>query len=101
MFTLPSSKAGNVLITTSLGEGSHYFVGKTIGKYLVKHGHNVTMLVSEAYAHRAENPDDAELNFIVFHQSAEQIESVKERHLSFSKVGSISHVLFQEQYRIN
>ncbi|XP_030833819.1 UDP-glucuronosyltransferase 2B33-like [Strongylocentrotus purpuratus] len=85
IFTLPSSQGGNVLITTSLGEGSHYFVGKTIGKYLVKHGHNVTMLVSKAYAHRAENPDDAELNFIVFHQSAEQIESVKERHLSYSK----------------
>nr|XP_054760247.1 UDP-glucuronosyltransferase 1A1-like isoform X1 [Lytechinus pictus] len=86
LLTLPPSLlAGNVLITTSIGEGSHYFVGKTIGKYLVRHGHNVTVLVSEAYAHRADNPDDSELNFIVFHQSTEQIKSVKERHLAFSK----------------
>ena len=86
-------EAGNVLITTSLGEGSHYFVGKTIGKYLVKQGHNVSVLVSEAYAHRAENPDDSELNFIIFHQSPAAIESVKERHLAFSKV-SLNIIFF-------
>ncbi|XP_054760514.2 UDP-glucuronosyltransferase 2C1-like [Lytechinus pictus] len=85
-FTMPSDlQAGNVLITTSLGEGSHYFVGKTIGKYLVKHGHNVTVLVSKAYAYRADDIEDLELNFIVFEQTAEQIASVKERHLAFSK----------------
>ncbi|XP_041470570.1 UDP-glucuronosyltransferase 1A1-like isoform X3 [Lytechinus variegatus] len=85
-FTMPSDlQAGNVLITTSLGEGSHYFVGKTIGKYLVKHGHNVTVLISKAYAYRAENIEDSELNFIVFEQTAEQIASVRERHLAFSK----------------
>ncbi|XP_041471051.1 UDP-glucuronosyltransferase 2C1-like isoform X2 [Lytechinus variegatus] len=99
LLTLPPSLlAGNVLITTSLGEGSHYFVGKTIGKYLVRHGHNVTVLVSEAYAHRADNPEDSELNFIVFHQSTEQIKSVRERHLAFSKrVNNVvaNQVLFQ------
>ena len=86
LLLVPSNDAGNVLITASLGEGSHYFVGKTIGKYLAKQGHNVSVLLSEAYAHRAENPDDSELDFIIFHQTSAAIESVKERHLIYSKV---------------
>ncbi|XP_071503255.1 UDP-glucuronosyltransferase 1-2-like [Diadema antillarum] len=77
--------AENVLISCSVGEGSHYFVGKTIGKYLAKHGHNVTVLLSNAYAYRAENPDDRELNFIIFNHSVPP-EAVRERHKGYSKI---------------
>ncbi|XP_072166372.1 UDP-glucuronosyltransferase 2A2-like [Diadema setosum] len=77
--------AENVLISCTVGEGSHYFVGKTIGHYLVKRGHNVTMLLSNAYAHRAENPDDKDLNFVIFNHSV-PVEEVLERHGAFSKM---------------
>ena len=80
-----TASAENVLISASLGEGSHYFVGKTIGKYLAKQGHNVTALLSNAYAYRAKNLDDSELNFIIFNHSVPP-ESVLERHKAYSKV---------------
>ena len=89
LYLVVSTKAENVLISTSLGEGSHYFVGKTIGKYLAKHGHNVTVLLSNAYAYRAEKPQDSELNFIIFKHSVPP-EAVRKRHESYTKVCAIA-----------
>ncbi|XP_054754852.1 UDP-glucuronosyltransferase 2B33-like isoform X2 [Lytechinus pictus] len=73
------SFAGNVLISVTLGEGSHYMASTAIGEALVRRGHNVTVLISNAHEHRAKHPVHSKLfNFEIFKHS-EPVEKVHER----------------------
>ncbi|XP_071500851.1 UDP-glucuronosyltransferase 2B23-like [Diadema antillarum] len=52
---------GNVFITATAGEGSHYMAGTAVGEALVRRGHNVTVLIGDAFEHRAHHPIHSKL----------------------------------------
>ena len=59
--------SGNVFISVTGGEGSHYMAAAAIGEALVRRGHNVTVLIGDAYEHRAQHPVHSKLfNFEIF-----------------------------------
>ncbi|XP_072166490.1 UDP-glucuronosyltransferase 2B2-like [Diadema setosum] len=43
--------------------------GSLVGKTLVERGHNVTMLIGDAYSYRAKDPLYKDLNFVIFNHS--------------------------------
>ncbi|XP_072171085.1 UDP-glucuronosyltransferase 2C1-like [Diadema setosum] len=60
----------NVFITVTYGEGSHYVSSTAIGEALVKRGHNVTYLISNAYEYRARHPVHSKLfRYEIFNHS--------------------------------
>ncbi|XP_054770478.2 UDP-glucuronosyltransferase-like [Lytechinus pictus] len=46
---------GKVLMNALLGEGSHFYCMAAIGESLVRQNHSVTMLISNAFEHRAKD----------------------------------------------
>ena len=79
IISLSVASGGNVLISVTCGEGSHYMAAAAIGEALVRRGHNVTVLVGNAYEHRAHHPVHSQLfNFEIFTFSV-PVEAVHER----------------------
>ncbi|XP_072166274.1 UDP-glucuronosyltransferase 2C1-like [Diadema setosum] len=78
---------GNILISGEYGAGSHFMTGSLLGQVLAGRGHKVTMLISEAFAHRAEDPVYRDLNFVIF-KHAGPIEEVRNRF------NSMRHIMF-------
>lgn len=58
--------SSKILISAIYGEGSHFLAGASVGEGLARKGHDVTMLISNAYEHRLEDPRYANLSFEVF-----------------------------------
>ncbi|XP_791720.3 UDP-glucuronosyltransferase 2B1 isoform X1 [Strongylocentrotus purpuratus] len=58
--------SSKILISAIYGEGSHFLAGASLGEGLARKGHDVTMLISNAYEHRLEDPRYANLSFEVF-----------------------------------
>ncbi|XP_071509228.1 UDP-glucuronosyltransferase 2A3-like [Diadema antillarum] len=56
----------NILIFAGLGEGSHFLTAGNIGNGLIKRGHNVTALISNAYSNRAIDPKFKDIHFEIF-----------------------------------
>nr|XP_054750784.1 UDP-glucuronosyltransferase 1-6-like isoform X1 [Lytechinus pictus] len=55
-----------ILISAIYGEGSHFLAAASVGEGLARKGHDVTMLISNAFEHRTEEPMYANLSFEVF-----------------------------------
>ena len=67
VFACSFVSSGNVFISVTCGEGSHYMAAAAIGEALVRRGHNVTVLIGDAYEHRAQHPVHSKLfNFEIF-----------------------------------
>ena len=58
--------AANILMSALYGEGSHFLAAAAIGEELVSRGHDVTMLISNGYEHRATDPKFANFSFEIF-----------------------------------
>ena len=72
---LQKSECARILLLQGPGEGSHYFTGTAIGEAMVKRGHEVTVLISDLYAYRAESPKDAQLYTFEIYNSSMTAES--------------------------
>ena len=84
------AKGANVLISSNLGEGSHFLGATFIGESLVSRGHQVTFLIGQAFSHHANNPRYSKLfNFSIFQEGLPTDEVYK----SLSKVNEAA---FQE-----
>ncbi|XP_030836546.1 UDP-glucuronosyltransferase 2B1 isoform X2 [Strongylocentrotus purpuratus] len=76
---LSLTSAGNVLISVTLGEGSHYMASTAIGESLVRRGHNVTVLIGNAHEHRAKHPVHSKIFNFEIYTYPEPVEKVRER----------------------
>lgn len=76
---------GNVLMNGVLGEGSHFYCMAAIGESLVHRNHSVTMLISNAFEHRAKDEKYSRLfNFEVFNHSV-PVEEVHHQFDAFNR----------------
>ncbi|XP_030844823.1 UDP-glucuronosyltransferase 2B1-like [Strongylocentrotus purpuratus] len=66
----------NILMSSYYGMGSHFFAGSKVAESLLKKGHNVTFLISEAFSHRAEDPAYSNFSFQIFKHSVPKEEIV-------------------------
>lgn len=74
-----------ILMNAILGEGSHFLCAASIGERLVEQGHNVTFLISNAYAHRASDPKYSQLfDFVIFRHPI-PVEKVHEQFEAFNE----------------
>ena len=77
--------SAKILMNGMLGEGSHFFCMASIGEALVHRNHSVTMLISNAYKHRAIDPRYSQLfKFEVFNHSV-PIEEIHEQFDAFNR----------------
>ncbi|XP_072175068.1 UDP-glucuronosyltransferase 2C1-like [Diadema setosum] len=76
--------AANVLISAIYGEGSHFLSAASIGLALTQRGHNVTCLISNAYAHHTRDPKYASFVFEVF-EHREPPENVRKAFFDLNK----------------
>ncbi|XP_041457766.1 UDP-glucuronosyltransferase 2C1-like isoform X1 [Lytechinus variegatus] len=78
-----------ILISAIYGEGSHFLAASAIGESLLKRGHEVTFLISNAYDHRAKDPKYDKFSFEIFNHSvpAERVQRI---------MNAANHVAFQE-----
>lgn len=53
---MPIVHTANIAFMSGYGEGSHFMVQAVIGDELARRGHNVTGLISEAYAYKLKTP---------------------------------------------
>ncbi|XP_041475570.1 UDP-glucuronosyltransferase 2C1-like [Lytechinus variegatus] len=61
-------RCANILFSCGSIDGSHIFAGLIIGEHLVSRGHNVTILVTNAYLHHTKDPHYSKLfNYEVLH----------------------------------
>ena len=76
---LSTARSANIFISVTYGEGSHYLSTTAFGAELVKRGHNVTYLISNAYEHRAHHPQHSQLfHYEIFNHSV-PVEKVYKR----------------------
>ncbi|XP_041461542.1 UDP-glucuronosyltransferase 2B4-like isoform X1 [Lytechinus variegatus] len=62
--------SANIFISVTYGEGSHYLSSTSFGAELVRRGHNVTYLISNAYENRAHHPEHSQLfHYEIFNHS--------------------------------
>lgn len=87
-FHIEEAHGENILVSPIYGEGSHFLAASAIGESLVKRGHEVTFLISNAYAHRAKDPKYAKFSFEIFNHSL-PVETVREM------MNTIGHVAFE------
>nr|XP_054765161.1 UDP-glucuronosyltransferase 1-6-like [Lytechinus pictus] len=59
-------QGGKILIFSGYGEGSHFMTAAHVGKELMRRNHNVTLLISNAYEHRANETKYKDFNFEKF-----------------------------------
>ena len=77
--------SAKILMNGLLGEGSHFFCIAGVGEALVHRNHSVTMLISNAYKHRASDPRYSQLfKFEVFNHSV-PIEEIHEQFDAFNR----------------
>ncbi|XP_072166487.1 UDP-glucuronosyltransferase 2C1-like [Diadema setosum] len=74
---LTASVSGrNILISSGYGGGSHFIAGSLVGKALAERGHNVTMLIGDAFSYRAKDPLYLNLTFVIFNHSGSNEEVI-------------------------
>ncbi|XP_054753024.1 UDP-glucuronosyltransferase 2B23-like [Lytechinus pictus] len=74
-----------ILMNAILGEGSHFLCAASVGERLVEQGHNVTFLISNAYAHRATDPKFSQLfEFVIFRHPI-PVQKVHEQFNAFNE----------------
>lgn len=79
--------SANIFISVTYGEGSHYLSTTAFGAELVKRGHNVTYLISNAYEHRAHQPQHSQLfHYEIFNHSV-PVEKVYRRTSEIAAFG--------------
>ncbi|XP_054765162.2 UDP-glucuronosyltransferase 1A10-like [Lytechinus pictus] len=78
------SYGSNILIFSGYGEGSHFMTAALVGKELIRRGHNVTVLISNAYEHRANETKYKDLRFEIFKHN-DPPEVVRNRQEHFAK----------------
>ncbi|XP_071476585.1 UDP-glucuronosyltransferase 2C1-like [Diadema antillarum] len=86
-----SVSAGNILVMTGFGAGSHFIAGSQVGKTLAERGHNVTMLIGNAFSYRAKDPLYEDLNFVIFNHSWSNEEVIE-------RVKSIRQIVFDSRF---
>ncbi|XP_072014241.1 2-hydroxyacylsphingosine 1-beta-galactosyltransferase-like [Amphiura filiformis] len=79
------TKSARILILQGPGEGSHYFTATAIGEVLVKRGHQVTILLSDLYAYRANATKDAQLYNFELYQSSMTAETRDELYTAMNR----------------
>eukprot|EP00057_Strongylocentrotus_purpuratus_P027265 XP_011681739.1 PREDICTED: UDP-glucuronosyltransferase 2A1-like [Strongylocentrotus purpuratus] len=82
----------NILMNAIFGEGSHFLCAASVGERLVGQGHNVTFLISNAYAHRATDPKYSNLFEFEIFRHAFPVEAVHERYNAFTNRVFKSHM---------
>ena len=65
-FCFHACHGSNILLFSGYGEGSHFTTTAFIGTELISRGHNVTALISNAYAHRANESRYENMTFEIF-----------------------------------
>lgn len=82
----------NILMNAIFGEGSHFLCAASVGERLVGQGHNVTFLISNAYAHRATDRKYSNLFEFEIFRHAFPVEAVHERYNAFTNRVFKSHM---------
>ncbi|XP_054765163.2 UDP-glucuronosyltransferase 1-6-like [Lytechinus pictus] len=91
---LQVSRGSNVLIFSGYGEGSHFMSAALVGKELMRRGHNVTAIISNAYEYRANESRYKDFNFEIFKHNVppEEVRLRRER----SKESIFNRTLYKE-----
>ncbi|XP_072166488.1 UDP-glucuronosyltransferase 2B33-like [Diadema setosum] len=76
---------------TGFGAGSHFMAGSLVGKALAERGHNVTMLIGNAFSYRAKDPLYKDLNFVIFNHSWSN-------DVVIERVKSIRQIVFDSRF---
>lgn len=74
----PAVSGFNILVSSVYGEGSHFLAGAAVGQGLADKGHNVTVLISRAYEHRAKDPKYSNLSFLIFNHRNRSLQDVRD-----------------------
>ncbi|XP_041470372.1 UDP-glucuronosyltransferase 2C1-like [Lytechinus variegatus] len=81
---IAQGRGSNILIYTSYGAGSHFMCAAHIGNELKRRGHNVTVIISNAYENRSKEEQYKDLQFEIFKHSV-PVEEVWRRHELITK----------------
>nr|XP_054750643.1 UDP-glucuronosyltransferase 1-6-like [Lytechinus pictus] len=82
----------NFLMNAIFGEGSHFLCSAYVGERLVQQGHNVTFLISNAYAHRANDTKFSHFFHFEIFQHADSVEAVHDLYDRLSNRVFKSHM---------